>query len=74
MDFCFESDSGELGELAGRHTLACMLARVAGRSPLEYLDDAERALQRQIVLEVISSRPRDVMDVIDRIARKLDAY
>jgi aminoglycoside phosphotransferase (APT) family kinase protein len=74
MKFCIESDMDELGELAGRHTLACMLARVAGRSPLEYLDDAERELQRQIVLEVIASRPGSLIDVLERFERKLNAY
>ena len=36
--------------MATRHTLGCMLARVAGRSPLEYLDADERARQRNWVL------------------------
>ena len=35
---------------AVRHTLACLLARVAGRSPLEYLDDMLRIRQREAVL------------------------
>ena len=32
---------------AVRHTLGCLLARVAGRSPLEYLDEHERAQQQR---------------------------
>ena len=36
--------------MATRHTLGCMLARVAGRSPLEYLNEAERARQREWVV------------------------
>ena len=35
-----------LDAMAARHTLGCLLARVAGRSPLEYLDPAQRARQR----------------------------
>jgi len=38
---------------AARHTLACVLARVAGRSPLEYLDDTERERQRSIIARMI---------------------
>lgn len=38
---------------AVRHTLACLLARVDGRSPLEYLDSVERLNQRQAVLRVL---------------------
>ncbi len=33
---------------AVRHTLGCLLARVAGRSPLEYLSENHRARQRQV--------------------------
>ena len=32
-----------------RHTLGCLLARVRGRSPLEYLDDVARARQARVV-------------------------
>lgn len=42
---------------AVRHTLACLLARVAGRSPLEYLDNAERARQRAVVVELMHAPP-----------------
>ena len=36
-----------------RHTLGCLLGRVAGRSPLEYLNDDERARQQAVVVELI---------------------
>ena len=39
---------------AVRHTLACLLARVAGRSPLEYLNAVQRRDQQKIVLDLIS--------------------
>ena len=42
---------------ATRHTLACLLARVAGRSTLEYLDTAERARQRAVVVELMHDPP-----------------
>ncbi len=42
---------------AVRHTLGCLLARVDGRSPLEYLTPVERAAQRAAVLAQISTPP-----------------
>lgn len=42
---------------AVRHTLACLLARVAGRSPLEYLDAEERARQQEAVVQIITHGP-----------------
>ncbi len=34
---------------AVQHALGCLIARVAGKSPLEYLTDAERKIQAQAV-------------------------
>ena len=53
-----------LEEYAVRHTLACLLARVAGRSPLEYLTAAQRDKQQQIVLSLIGDPPTRVPDLI----------
>jgi thiamine kinase-like enzyme len=39
------------------HTLACLLARVEGRSPLEYLGDDARQRQRDAVLALMERRP-----------------
>ena len=39
---------------AARHGLGCLLARVDGRSPLEYLDDTERTRQRGAVLKILT--------------------
>lgn len=49
---------------AVRHTLGCMLARVDGRSPLEYLTPVARAAQRAAVLAQISAPPLAVGDLI----------
>ncbi len=38
---------------AVRHTAACLLARVAGRSPLEYLEEIERRRQQDVVVRLI---------------------
>ena len=50
----------DLEAWAVRHTLGCLLARVAGRSPLEYLDDDERARQRRAVLTLMARPPATV--------------
>ena len=45
---------------AVRHTLACLLARVAGRSPLEYLDTTERTRQRDVIVSLLHAPPGTV--------------
>jgi 5-methylthioribose kinase len=53
-----------------RHTLGCLLARVAGRSPLEYLDQSERARQREAVLSLLQYPPESVPGlVVDFVGR-----
>lgn len=49
-----------------RHTLGCLLARVAGRSPLEYLTDSDRSDQRADAVEWMRHLPSNVHDLIDR--------
>jgi 5-methylthioribose kinase len=49
---------------AGRHILACLLARVAGRSALEYLSDEERRRQRRAVLTLMRGVPLSVPELI----------
>jgi hypothetical protein len=58
-------------ERAGRHTLACLLARVAGRSTLEYLDVAERSTQRDVVVALLPSRPAEIPLLIQEFIRAL---
>ena len=52
-------------QFAAKHTLACMLARVAGRSPLEYLDATERERQKRIVMALIEQDIANVSELID---------
>jgi aminoglycoside phosphotransferase (APT) family kinase protein len=52
-----------LEQPAVRHTLGCLLARVAGRSPLEYLSPAQRAAQREAVVRVLAAAPRSIDDL-----------
>jgi aminoglycoside phosphotransferase (APT) family kinase protein len=54
-----------------RHTIACLLARVAGKSPLEYLDAAERDRQRDASLRLMGDTPRDVAGLVDAFVRSL---
>jgi len=50
-----EKETVVFDQRAARHTLACLLARVAGRSPLEYLNAEERERQRKIVISMMQS-------------------
>jgi aminoglycoside phosphotransferase (APT) family kinase protein len=61
----------ELQPRAVRHTLACLLARVAGRSPLEYLDPEERTRQRRIVIDLMRNPPDTVTGWVDQITERL---
>jgi 5-methylthioribose kinase len=56
---------------AAQHTLASLLARVCGRSPLEYLDKEERFVQQQIVVEMIEEHVSTVDQVITGFADKI---
>lgn len=49
-----------------RHALACLLARVAGRSPLEYLNELERDRQQAIVLGLLRAPPAHVAELSER--------
>ena len=49
-----------------RHTLACLLARVAGRSPLEYLNPEERRRQQMTVLSLLENIPPSLPELIER--------
>jgi 5-methylthioribose kinase len=61
----------DLEPRAARHALACLLARVAGRSPLEYLDDMERARQRKVVAAIIQNPPQKISDVITQFVEQI---
>jgi len=49
-----------LEERAVRHTLACLMARVRGRSPLEYLSEEERTRQAEAVIGLMQSPPATI--------------
>jgi 5-methylthioribose kinase len=56
------------------HTLACLLARVAGKSPLEYLTDQEKSRQTTVALKLIGSLPADVPELIREFSEQIEAY
>lgn len=66
--------TGKLEPRVVRHTLGCLLARVAGKSPLEYLTPAELVRQRETVLALIQKPATKVPDLIDKFISKIEAY
>lgn len=63
--------AGDLETHAVRHTLGCLLARVAGRSPLEYLRCTERERQQQVVLGLMRETPGSIDDLVRRFSEGL---
>ena len=57
--------------MAVRHTLACLLARVVGRSPLEYLAPDERATQQHAVTDLMRDPPTAMGELINRFIERL---
>src|SRR6266849_2490853 len=57
-----------------RHTLGCLLARVAGKSPLDYLTPEEVTRQKDIVLELMVKPPTTVPDLMAEFVHKIEAY
>ena len=64
----------ELEQRVVRHTLGCLLARVAGKSPLEYLTSAEMIRQRDAVLALMREPPVSVPKLIAEFIRKIESY
>jgi len=56
---------------AVRHTLACLLARVHGRSPLEYLSPAARERQASRVLQLMANPARRISALLTDFALHL---
>ena len=52
------------------HILGCVLARVAGRSQLEYLSDDERRDQANATVRLMCNPPHSVTDTIALLTRK----
>ena len=63
--------SRDLEPRAVRHTLGNLLARVAGRSPLEYLDDPDRKTQTEITVALMEKPPARVAELIAEFLERL---
>jgi 5-methylthioribose kinase len=71
----FAQVDGLFGDLEFRSvqcTLGCLLARVDGRSPLEYLGDDERSQQRNAVLSLMAHPPATMPALIDAFVARLE--
>jgi 5-methylthioribose kinase len=58
------ASAAELVRRSIRHTGACSLARVDGKSPVEYLDDHGRAIARAFGRTVLQARPATWNDLL----------
>lgn len=66
--------ANELEPRVVAHTLGCLLARVTGKSPLEYLTPAEMTRQHDVVLALMREAPIGVCELIDQFIRKIEAH
>lgn len=62
----------EAEQRAVRHTLACLLARVHGRSPLEYLDLPERSRQTRVTLDLMARTPKTISQLVEQFVNMLE--
>ncbi len=67
----FPTDAG-WEQRAVRHTLACLLARVRGKSPLEYLLEKEQGRQVRLCLQLMLEAPKTLPGLIDQIQYAYD--
>ncbi len=68
--FNYESDSFE--QRCVKHLLGCMMARVHGKSPLEYLAADEQKWQYEAVSTLINEVPDTLTQLFDSYKRKLN--
>jgi len=68
--FNFEADNFE--ERCMKHLLGCMLARIYGKSPLEYLTGSEQKWQFKIVTMLINEIPRTLTQLFISYKNLLD--
>ncbi len=56
---------------AARHVLGCLLARVAGRSQMDYLNADEKANQRRVGIALMQNPPTTIFGVIEQFTTGL---
>ena len=57
-----------------RHVLGCSLARVAGKSLMEYMSPQENARQREVVLQLMQNPPASIEQLISQFIEKIEAH
>jgi hypothetical protein len=62
----------DLEPRAARHALGCLLARIDGKSPLEYLSEPERDRQRRVVVSLMAEPPDNFNALINEFIAMLD--
>ena len=74
----YETETGSTAWFSGvesravNNTIACLLARTSGRSPLEYLSDDERARQKGAALHLISHHPDTIPALVEDFERRIE--
>jgi len=58
---------------AVRHTIGCLLARVCGLSPLEYLSQEQRRTQKALALQLMKDIPRSINKMVSKFKDLIDA-
>ncbi|MFI5387782.1 MAG: hypothetical protein ACHQ50_16865, partial [Fimbriimonadales bacterium] len=71
QETCAEAWAPEFETRALRSLLACLLARAAGRSRLEYMNDSERQRQMDVVTALMGDPPTGMPDLISRFVSNL---
>jgi len=65
--------AGDQESFAVWQTLGCLLARVAGRSPLEYLSAADQSRQRRVVVALMERPPMTIPELTQQFNAMLSA-
>ena len=55
------------------HTIACLLARTVGRSPLEYLNESERDRQTRAAVNLIEASPTSLAQLVEIFAKEIES-
>jgi 5-methylthioribose kinase len=75
----YKSETGSADWFSGvesravNNTIACLLARTSGRSPLEYLSDEERRKQKEAALHLIRHRSDTMPGLVEEFGRRIEA-
>ena len=59
---------------AVRHTIGCLLARVKGRSPHDYLEETSKQIQLRTGISLIKEQVNTIDDLCEKFKQKLEAY